>query len=224
MATSTTQRPSPQHPSAATRGRGLSGPALAGLVLILGLALGGLTAYGQSVLPYHLAPLANSTGPWVLVAFGLALLARRRSGAALVGLLTLALLLAGYVLTDWARGYPSSRALIAFWGLACVLVGPVLGVAANSLRHGSRSAAALSAGLLSGVVVGEGVYGLRSIADSTSAPYWWAEIGLGIVLMAALIEARKLGPAQALLTAATATATIAAFVVLYSQDLITSFG
>ena len=47
-----------------------------------GLVLGVLTAYAQGWLPDELGSLANSSGSWVLVAFLVALLARRPGVAA----------------------------------------------------------------------------------------------------------------------------------------------
>ncbi len=182
MATDTTHRPLVT-PAGSVARHGLDAPLLLLATAIVAATLGGLTAYGQGRLPASLASLANSTSPWVLVAALLAPLARRGATAALIGGLALALLLAGYILTDWQRGYPSSHALIAFWSLAALLAGPVVGLASYLLRHGTRTAAATSAGLLSGLLGGEAVYGLTVIGATTSPAYWWSQLALAFVVL-----------------------------------------
>ena len=159
----------------------------------------------------------------MLVAFALSLLARRPTDAAAAGFASLALLLTGYVVSDWARGYPSSHALIAFWGLAAVLAGPVLGLAGYGVRRGSRAAAAWSTGVVAGVLIGEGVYGLTYLSATTSAVYWWAELATGLALLVGLIEGRRLGSVEALTAFGVAVTTAGAFLLVYSQGLITAF-
>ncbi len=100
-----------------------------GLVAVVALALGVLTAYAQEWLPAELGSLANSAGSWSLVAFLLAwLLATSERSAALIGSLALLALLVGYVLGANARGYPSGTSLIAFWSAAALLAGPLVGI------------------------------------------------------------------------------------------------
>ena len=95
------------------------------------------------------------------------------------GALALVALLAGYVLGAGIRGFPSSTALMVFWGLAAVLAGPPLGLSAHWVRAGRPGLAALGAGVPAGVLIGEGVYGLRVISDTTFPPFWWTEIASG---------------------------------------------
>ena len=198
--------------------------AVLSLVAAAGLALGVLTAYAQGWLPGEVGSLANSSGAWTVIAFGLAWwAAARRSGTAVVvvaGALALLALLAGYVLGADVRGYPSSTALMVFWGAAAVVVGPVIGLAAAWVRSGPPVRAALGAGAVAGVLVGEGAYGLRYIADTTYPPYWWGSIVVGVLLLAAVVGARRF-PARAAAVAVVVTAVVgAAFVLIYSADLI----
>lgn len=66
-----------------------------GLVAVVALTLGFLTAYAQEWLPTELGSLANSSASWALAAFGLALfLASGVRTAALIGTLALFALLA----------------------------------------------------------------------------------------------------------------------------------
>jgi hypothetical protein len=128
-------------------------------------------------------------------------------------------LLVGYVVAQQVRSY-SVGAMIVFWGVVALLVGPLLGVAARWVgqRQGVRTA--LGAGAISGVLIGEGVYGLTRIAETTYPPYWWGEIEVGVALtLFALARApRTLLSAGVGIAAAALTAV--GFVVIYSQDLI----
>jgi hypothetical protein len=94
------------------------------VVCVVGFALGVLTVFAQGWLPDEMGSLANSSGSWSLVAFLLALLARNRSAAAMFGFLALITLLLGYVIGGEFRDIASSSGLIAFWGLASVIVAP----------------------------------------------------------------------------------------------------
>lgn len=154
--------------------------------LIVGLAgfgLGVLTAYAQLWLPEEVGSLANSSGTWCLLAVALALLARSQRAASAFGVLALGTLLIGYVSGAALRDIPSSRSLIAFWGLAALVVGPFLGLAAHWIKTEKPVYNAVGAGGICGLLIGEGVYGLVEIADSTYPPYWWAEILVGVGLL-----------------------------------------
>jgi hypothetical protein len=190
-------------------GRQVAGAAA---VAAVGLGAGALTAYGQGQLPAGVAPLANSAGPWVLIATGTALGARRSWSAAAAGALALMALLTGYVVADALRGYPSAPATIEYWGLAAVFIGPVLGLAAYWLRSAVAGPAALGAGLISGVLIGEAGHGLTAldqpVGDRTTG-YWWAQVAVGVLLLLILGRSRfrALVPfAQAVLTCALVTA------------------
>jgi hypothetical protein len=195
------------------------------IVGLLALALGVLTAYAQGWLPLETASLANSSGSWALVAFLLALLAPGAFSAAACGVVALAALLAGYVVGAGIRGYASGTGLIVFWGLAAVLVGPFLGLGARWVRSGRRTLAALGVGGMSGVLVGEGIYGLAYVADTTYPPYWWGEIAVGLALLCAIAALRLRRPRPIVLAAASSAAVAAAFIAVYGHgaDLIAYF-
>ena len=195
----------------------------AAFVGLLGLTLGVLTAYGQAVLPQEMGSFANSSGSWALTAFLLALVAANQRMAAALGFLALITLLGGYVLGARIRGDISSSALIAFWGLAAVVAGPVLGLSASWLKTGRGYRASAGAGVMSGVLIGEGLYGLTHIADTTYPPYWWGEIvvGAGLLGYLAARRFRQLRPAAVAFVCCLVVA--AAFVGIYSQDLIGLF-
>lgn len=175
---------------------------------------------GQFWLPTEVRSLTNSSGSWSLIAFLLALLARRPQTAAACGALALIGLLAGYVLGAEVRGFPSSGSLLAFWGLAAVTAGPLLGLAAHWVGHGRRTLAAVGVAAISGVLVGEGAYALSSVADTTYPPYWWGEIVIGLVILAG-VAVRRLRTARPVALATLLTLVVAGgFVAVYGLDLI----
>ena len=197
------------------RSRTAATPAVAAAV---GMAFGVATAYGQLWLPSEIASLANSSGSWSLVAFVVALRSRTPRIAAVSGALVLAGLLAGYVLGAAVRGDTSSRSLIVFWGLAALTAGPVLGVSAHWCARAGDRLVAVGAGVMSGVLVGEGVWALASVADTTYPPYWWAEIVVGLVLLAAVT--RRLPRASVVLAVVVTAGMAAALFAVYGLSLI----
>ncbi|MEB3370851.1 DUF6518 family protein [Saccharopolyspora mangrovi] len=203
-------------PAGRHRPRG-AGAGLAMAVLV-GLAAGAATAIAQGALPAQVASLANSSGSWCLLAFLLALPAPTAGFGAMAGVASLACMLAGYVLTDVLRGYPSSTGLMVFWGAAALLAGPLLGLGAQWLRRRPGTRAALGISALCGVLIGEATYGVLVLSGSTEPACWWAQAVLGVLLLvaAAAWKLRGLGViVQAVLfTAAVATV----FPVLYMHD------
>jgi hypothetical protein len=155
-----------------------------------------------------------------MLAFVLALLGTHPRAAAILGFVALVTLLAGYVVGTAVRGDPSSRSLIAFWSLASLVAGPVLGLSAYWVKVDSQHLAALGIGVMSGVLIGEGVYGLTYIADTTYPPYWWGEIIVGFVLLA-YVAMRRIRASRPRATALACSVVIAAaFVGILGADLI----
>jgi Family of unknown function (DUF6518) len=192
-----------------------------GFVGVVGVSLGVLTAYAQEWLPPELGSIANSAGSWALVAFLLAmLLATGARGGAVIGSLALVALLVGYVLGANARGVSAGSSLIVFWGAAALLAGPLVGICGFWAKSGQTLRPAIGVGLMSGILIGEGIYGLTFIADTTYAPYWWVETATGILLAAWVLSRGPDRLQKAPVTAAVGALTAAAFLVVYSQDLI----
>ena len=187
------------------------------VVVVVALTLGVLTAYAQGWLPDQLGSLANSAGTWALVAFILSLLlATSAQEGAVFGCLSLLGLLAGYVLGAQMRDVSSSTTTVAFWIAAAVLGGPVLGLSAYWIRFRRDLLAATGVGLMSGILVGEGIYGLTQIADTTYVPYWWGEIAAGLLLL--VVGAGRLVGIRAIALSVGVTGlAAAAFVLVYSR-------
>lgn len=216
MAADTKPAPAPVSPSAL-----LSPPAAA---VGAGLLVGFLTSYAQGLLPHGLASMANSAGSWSLIAFLLGMLSPRPWVSAIAGALSLAAMVLGYDTASVLRGFAALSGATVFWLTAAALVGPVLGWGGNALRLRSRLAP-LAAGAMSGVLVGEGAYGLLHIADTTSPVYWTCSIaaGAGFLGWAAARRLPAPRPHSLALAAGTAAVVATAFVVVYSGDLILWF-
>jgi hypothetical protein len=167
-----------------------------------------LTSYGQTYAPHAIAPLFNSATSWSVVAFIAAFAARRPSRAALLGATAFGMLLVGYYVAAQLRGYPVSLATTAVWIAATVALGPLLGVAASWFRSAPRGPRDLRRGLavapLGGIAMGEAVYGILVISDTTPVGYWWTQLALGAAFVAISLALRARGLAPRLTGAAAA--------------------
>lgn len=184
---------------------------------VAGLLLGALTSFGQTWLPDEARSIANSAGTWSLLAMALASVASSRWRAAMAGAEALIALVAGYFIASVVRDFAVARSVVTFWMVCAVLVGPVLGLGALWIRSGRAILAAMSAGSIAGVLIGEGVYGLRFIADTTYPPFWWAEVVAGIALLGAVAVARLREALPVVVALGWATVVAAGFVALYSR-------
>ncbi|MDF9875076.1 DUF6518 family protein [Cellulosimicrobium cellulans] len=186
------------------------------VVLAASLLLGGLTSFAQGFLPDAAAPFANSASGWtlltaLLVAWAARDLRTRTWHAAVLGAASFVLLTLGYTVAADLRGFFYDPTLFGVVGL---VVGPFVGVAAAWLwRTGVH--AALGTALLAGIGVGESVYGLTTVVETTGATYW-VVIGLAsLVLLAAVLARRLRGTAPVALAAGGTVVVATAFVLAY---------
>lgn len=196
-----------------TRPRSVRRAARIAVVLVESVILGGATSFAQSVLPAPAAPLANSAGAWTLLTVLLVVALRERTAeSAFAGAGAFVGLVLGYQVVSGLRGFPTSEELFFVAG---VVVGPFVGVAASWLRRRGVGAA-LGVGLLAGIWLGEGLYGLTVVAATTSPVFWTVEVVgalvlLGVVTVRVLTRRPDRGIAIGL-----AAVTSAAFVGAYS--------
>jgi Family of unknown function (DUF6518) len=178
------------------------------LAAAVGLAAGAATEWSVLHLPFSLEPLSNTAAPWVLVAFAVALTARWTGESLVLAVVTLVALVLGFYVAEALRGWPVSRHQVEFWCVTSVVAGPLVGLAAGWLRHAGRTAGALGAGVLGGVLAGEAVHGLTALRFSSPAGYWHAQFGLGLGLAIGLTlwlsRRRPLGNVPVLAASATA--------------------
>ena len=152
------------------------------MAVTAGVGVGVLTAYGQGWLRDATASLTNSAGPWSAAAFLVARYNRRSAPAIVAAMVTLACCELGYAVATELRGGANATSTVVFWLAAAVLAGPPLGVAgAWSTESGLRGGVGLS--VLGGVLLGEGLYGWSTVADTTDWRYWALEAAIGVLVI-----------------------------------------
>ncbi|MBB3674891.1 DUF6518 family protein [Modestobacter versicolor] len=132
------------------------------VVLLLGAGGGVLTEWLQGVLDDPWAAWANSVAAWCLPAFAVGALAGRVRVAVVAAVATELLLVGSYYVSQYAQLLPVDGVTVAGWLVAGVLAGVVFGVAGHWWRAGEPRTAVAGAALMSGAVVGEGLY--RAVA------------------------------------------------------------
>jgi hypothetical protein len=193
------------------------------LAVVLGLAVGAWTEWEVLRISFALEPLTNTAAPWVLLAFLVALAARRVEEAVVLAVVTLLALVLGFYFAQASRGWEVSHHQLAFWLIASFVAGPLVGLAAGWLRHGGAVLGGVGAGIVAGIFVGEAAYGIRKLTYSSPHPYWRVQIGFGIAIAVALplwrcrrdLPAAVPAIAASLVTcAAIGAATLAAYLVV----------
>lgn len=194
------------------------GAAQATLIVLVTAALwGGLTSFGQEYLPDELRSLANASGPWFSVVMASIVVARPRLGLAIIlGALGLIAMNEAYGVVSRSRGFPYGGGLTSIWNLIAVVVGPVAGIAATWLRSSRPVLVALGAAAPASVFLGESLYGLTAVSDTTSPVFWSIELAAGIALVVvAAIRVRTIAAMGVVVGATALGATL--FYVVYSS-------
>lgn len=155
------------------------------IVLVTAAVWGGLTSVGQGYLPEDLRSFANAAGPWFVVVMGAIVVARPRPALAVVlGILGFVVMNQAYgVVSSW-RDYAYGGGFSSIWNLIALVAGPAAGIAATWLRTSRPVPIALGTAAACAVLVGEGLYGLTVIGDTTSPVFWAIELGAGLALLA----------------------------------------
>nr|WP_256206585.1 DUF6518 family protein [Nocardioides luteus] len=188
-----------------------TGAATTRRVLVLAassLVLGGLTSYAQGFLPDALRSFANSASGWTLLTVLLVLWSRTSpAAAALLAVAGFVLLVLGYMWVSDLRGYYFNP---VYWCAVGVVTGPFVGLATAWLRT-SGLRASLGTAALAGLGIGEGVYGLTVVRETTSPVYWVIIIVTGVALLAYQLARRIKGTAAITSTIAATAAVAIAF-------------
>lgn len=194
-------KPTPTPTRAATARRVL-------VVVVASFLLGGLTSYGQTFLPDWVSSFANSASGWTLLTVLLIFWSRTPPAiAAILGAASFVLLVLGYVWVSGLRGYPSNP---YYWGIVGIIIGPFVGVATTWLRA-SGLCASLGTAALAGLGIGEGVYGLTVVRETTSPVYWIIIILAGVALLTYQLARRIRGTGAIISMIAATTAVAIAF-------------
>ncbi len=160
------------------------------IVVVASLVLGGMTSFAQGWLPDSLNSLSNSSSGWTILTVVLILWSGFRFPvAAVAGAVSFVLLVVGYTIASELRGLTYNPTQ---WGVIGLLAGPFVGTATAWLRERDHRGA-LGTGLLAGIGIGEAVYGL-TVVDDTTSPVYWTIIGVvGALLLIGMLTARLRG-------------------------------
>jgi hypothetical protein len=187
----------------------------AAIVAVCSFLLGAATFHAQGSLPDALTSFANSASGWTSVT--VLLLSSTRVGpavAALLGATSFVLLTLGYSAAAQLQDLYYDPTLFALVG---VVVGPFVGIATSWLRAVHPWQAALATALLAGIGVGEAVFGMTTVADTTSPVYWVLIGAAALALLIAMLVRRIRGMPWRLLAALGTCMTAGAFVVTYES-------
>jgi hypothetical protein len=174
----------------------LAGGALATAVALLGgLLVGGLTSPGQTYLPSWINPLANSIGGWSMLTFLLVWLSRARPVlGAVLGVIAFQAMLEGYGIVSLWRGYYYAEPFSTMWVIPGIAAGLVLGSSAAMVRHAQRALwRVLGVVPLAVVLLGDGIFSLVTVSDTTGWVYCVLEMIAGVGFAALAILRRRRG-------------------------------
>ena len=176
------------------------GSALSAVAIVLAgsLIIGGLTSLGQQYLPEWVKSLSNSAGGWTMFSFLLVWASRARPLLGIVlGIVAFESLNEGYGVVSGWRGFSYGAPFSTSWTLVGLAAGPLLGLAASLVRHGRSDWRLLGVTPLSAVLLGEGVWALATIIDTTSPVYWTTEVVLSALFMTVALVRRRPAPRMA---------------------------
>jgi hypothetical protein len=150
-------------------------------IAVISVVLGAVTSWAQGFLPDAWAPLANSPSGWAAMTALVVMAFRPRlRWGAVFGMISFVCLVLGYTLASELRGLAYDPTL---WGAIGLVTGPFIGAAAAGAASTRSIPAALGSGVLAGVLVADGIYGLTVVEDSTSPVYWTTVLLLGLLFV-----------------------------------------
>jgi hypothetical protein len=156
---------------------------IAGLAVLVGIVIGGLTGWLQGLLPGAFNNLANSGAIWLIAAFVIGAIVGSVRSAAVLGLIVVASEVVGYYAYAQflSSGIGDLRAPTV-WLIVASVSGPLLGVAGSWWRTGSTRQRLCGIALLAGAFVGEGLHHLFQITDHQAQGIGFVVVGLALAL------------------------------------------
>ena len=192
--------------------------ALGAIALVAGVAAitGTLTPYASTHLPGSINSVANSSGPWAMIAFASVYLSRARGlFAALLGATSFLVMNVFFFVAFERRLGPYSLDAIGFWIGVGIVVGPIIGLCASWLRSPATILREIGVAAPGSVLIGEGLFMVIE-QPGLSPAYAHASVVVGIVLFLALAVWRLGRIDRVLISAALCTAFTVAFYLSYS--------
>jgi hypothetical protein len=184
-------------------------------VILVAVVAGALTPVGEHLLPHSIRSMANSSGPWMLIAFVSIVLSELRGWrAAAAGALSFLVMDAAFYLVFISFGDYYPHSYLAFWIGIGLLVGPAVGLSAAWLRAPGVRLRAVAVAAPAGVLIGEGVYMLIEIPGESTV-YAIASVVVGVILFVILAALRLRGAATVAASSAMCVAVASAFFAVY---------
>ena len=160
--------------------------AAGGWALGIGCLVGVATFFGQGVMPGQWNTLVNSGAIWLVAPFFVGARSGSRRFAAVLGTAVLLATVVGYYGSAGLAGAPMSTWTTAFWLGVALVAGPLYGVAGRWWHDQRRVFRVIGVALLSGVLVGEGLY-LAVVLHY----FWSGGVMLAAAFIAAVVLARR---------------------------------
>ena len=154
--------------------------------ILLGFAIGFLSAIGQYMLPDSIEQIANSGAMWVIIAFVMGRYAPSLVMAILAGTLALFGELAGFYAIAWRLHLAITPLWVVFaWGVVAVIAGPMLATGGYVSRTKDGFARLLGMSTLGATFIGEGLFLLMTIdpAPKKIAALWLAIAAIITVIL-----------------------------------------
>lgn len=148
--------------------------------MAIGLAVGVLTSFGQTVLDDPWNSLSNAVSPWLTTAFVVGTLHTRTRTAIWAGVAATLLQVVGYYVTSDLRGYGGSTTYVTLWSICAIVGGPLFGAAGRSWRRAAP--AGLGAALLVAAYASEAVVGFQLRLDYTANAVLFGAIALVLAI------------------------------------------
>jgi Family of unknown function (DUF6518) len=127
--------------------------------ILVGFAIGLLTAIGQHALPDDIAQIADSSTMWVIIAFVMGRYAPSLVMAILAGTLALFGELAGFYAIAWRLDLAITPLWVVFaWGAVAVIAGPILATGGYFSRTKEGFIRLLGMSTLGATFIGEGLF------------------------------------------------------------------
>jgi hypothetical protein len=192
-----------------------SAPLRALLVDGASLVIGALTRLGELVLPDAVESAANSTAPWALATFAMVAACRFgiRGSVALGAASFVAMDLSFYAAFVVSGAY-YPRSFLLFWVVVAFVAGPLVAIAATWLRRGGPRGA-VAVGSMPAILLGEGAYIAIRLPDDSRVYPALLVVG-GLVLLGALLVARRPRPVAAVAAVAVSLGGATVFAVAYN--------
>jgi hypothetical protein len=170
----------------------------AGIVIIVAASAltGMLTPIGEQLLPHAVRSMANSSGPWAMVAFAAIYFGSLRSWrAAAMGVVSFLTMDLSFFVVFESLGMHYPHHFLAFWMGVGILIGPVIGLAASWLRADNIVSRVVAVAEIPAVLVGEGVFMLvRLPGESTVYAIASLVVGVGLFVVASRYLLRRARP------------------------------